>query len=270
MKSKVQKPEAQKPAVSKRKPPPSWEPLLTVEVDGGRLPTVEEQGIIESFAKLPRTERDLIRQLLEKLGPQRAGVIRFPIPFGATQINERRKFLLPVYRLIRYHRLTFDSIAEGSLRSTYLPWLESITHIKTGDQEELELKLNSNCENIWRFLRERLDESGVRLKSQYSTRLYHWAKRHLVVGYRRVSLATLREVLGLEDIRDSSGKVVQEAPLEGWAAVKQRALDHALREINEHSDISLEVESTGRGSYRKVQSLTFRVRAKQPKSKGAA
>ena len=250
----------QKPRVSKRKPPPDSEPL----------PTVEEQGILESFSKLPKTERDIIRQLLEKSGPKQAGVIRFRIPFGTKEINERRKFLLPVYRLIRYHRLTFDSITEGALRSTYLPWLESITHIRAGDQEDLELKLNSNCEKIWGILKERLDESGVRLKSQYSTRLYRWAKRHLAVGYRRVSLATLREVLGLEDIRDSSGKLVQEAPLEGWAAVKQRALDHALGEINEHSDISLHVEFTGRGSYRKVQSVSFRIRAKQPKGKGEA
>jgi hypothetical protein len=250
----------QKPEVSKRKRPPGWEPL----------PTVEEQGILESFSKLPQTERDVIRQLLETSDPEQAGVLRFRIPFGTKQINERRKFLLPVYRLIRYHRLTFDTIVEGALRSTYLPWLESITHIKAGEQEDLELKLNSNCEKIWRILKERLDESGVRLKSQYSTRLYRWAKRHLAVGYRRVSLATLRKVLGLEDIRDSSGKLVQEAPLEGWPAVKQRALDHALGEINEHSDISLQVEFTGRGSYRKVQSVSFRIKARQPKSKGEA
>ena len=249
----------QTPQVSKGKTPAAFEPLLTVEA----------QGLLQSFSKLPRTERDIIRQLLEKSGPQQVGVIRFRIPFGANQINERRKFLLPVYRLIRYHRLVFDSIVEGALRSTYLPWLGSITHIKAGEHEELELKLNSNCEKIWPTLKERLDESGVRLKSQYSTRLYQWAKHHLAVGYRRVSLATLRKVLGVEDIRDSSGKLVQEARLEGWAAVKQRALDHALREINEKSDISLQVEFTARGSYRKVQSLGFRITAKQPKGKGA-
>jgi plasmid replication initiation protein len=78
-----------------------------------------------------------------------------------------------------------------------------------------------------------------------------------------VSLATLRKILGLEDIRDESGKLVQEAPLEAWANVKQRALDHALREINLHSDIELEVEFTGRGSYRKVNSLGFRITAKK-------
>jgi hypothetical protein len=35
--------------------------------------TVEEQGILESFFKLPQTERGIIRQLLEKCGPQQVG-----------------------------------------------------------------------------------------------------------------------------------------------------------------------------------------------------
>jgi plasmid replication initiation protein len=111
-------------------------------------------------------------------------------------------------------------------------------------------------------LKQRLDEPSVRLKSQYTSRLYHCAKQYVAVGYKRVSLATLRKILGLEDIKDNSGRVVQEAPLEAWANLKQRALDHALAEINKHSDIQLELEFTGRGSYRKVQSLGFRVAEK--------
>ena len=103
----------------------------------------------------------------------------------------------------------------------------------------------------------------MRLKSQYSSRLYQWAKQNVKVGFRRVSLANLRKILGLEDIRDESGNVVQEAPLEAWANVKQRALDHALREINARSDIELKVEFTGRGNYRKVNSLGFRITAKR-------
>jgi plasmid replication initiation protein len=170
--------------------------------------------------------------------------------------------------LIRYHRLIFDTIAEGSLRSTYLPWIESITHVKGGGEEEVEIRLNGNYEKIWRTLKQRLDEPNVRLKSQYSSRLYQWAKRYVAVGYKRVSLATLRKILGLEDISDSSGKVVQEAPLEAWANLKQRALDHALTEINKHSDIELELEFTGRGSYRKVQSLGFRVVEKKHSKQG--
>jgi hypothetical protein len=101
-------------------------------------------------------------------------------------------------------------------------------------------------------LKQRLDEPGVsvRLKSQYSSRLYQWAKPYLAVGYKRVSLATLRKVLGLEEIKDNSGRGAQ---LELWANVKQRAFDQALKEINKHSDIQLELEFTGRGPYRKVK-----------------
>ena len=223
----------------------------------------EWQGILGSFSKLPRTERELIRRLLEKFDTDGVGVIRFSLPFGREQSKERRQFLLPIYRLIRYHRLTFDSIVDGAIRSTYVPWIESITTIKSGKQEELELRLNGNYEKIWRTLKESLGNTGVRLKSQYSSRLYQWAKQNVKVGFRRVSLANLRKILGLEDIRDESGNVVQEAPLETWANVKQRALDHALREINERSDIDLKVEFTGRGNFRKVNSLGFRITEKK-------
>ena len=128
--------------------------------------TIEEQGILESFSRLPQAEREIVRQLLDKFGSQRVAAIRFPVPFGPKSINERRRFLSPIYRLIRYHRLIFDSVADGVFRSTYLPWIDSITHLKAGEKEEIELRLNSNYENVWRALKERLNEPAVRLKSQ--------------------------------------------------------------------------------------------------------
>ena len=210
---------------------------------------IEEQGILESFARLPQAEREIVRQLLHEFGSQRVAAIRFPVPFGPKSINERRRFLSPIYKLIRYHRLIFDSVADGVFRSTYLPWIDSITHVKAEEKEEIELRLNSNYENVWRVLKERLDEPAVRLKSHYSTRLYLWAKQYLVVGQKRVSV-TLRKILGLEDVKDNSGRVVQDAPLELWANVKQRALDHVLKEINKQSDIQLELEFVGRGAFR--------------------
>ena len=45
--------------------------------------TVEEQGILESFFKLPQTQRGIIRQLLEKSGPHQAGLISLPVPFDS-------------------------------------------------------------------------------------------------------------------------------------------------------------------------------------------
>jgi hypothetical protein len=91
-------------------------------------------------------------------------------------MNDVDFFRRSTYKLIRYHRLIFDSVADGVFRSTYLPWIDSITQLKAGEKEEIELRLNGNYENVWRVLKERLDEPAVRLKSQYSTRLYLWAK----------------------------------------------------------------------------------------------
>ena len=165
--------------------------------------------------------------------------------------------------MLRYHRLTFESIADRALRWTYLPWIESITHVKAGAEEHLELRLNSNYEKVWRVLKQRLDEPGIRLKSQYSIRLYQWARQYATVGYKQVSIATLRKVLGVEEIKDNSGRTVQEAVLPIWANLKQRALDPALQEINKESDIQLELEFIGRGTFRKVESLVFRITARK-------
>jgi hypothetical protein len=186
--------------------------------------TIEGQGILESFARVPQVEREIVRQLLNEFGSQRVAAIRSPVPFGPKSINERRRYLSPIYKLIRYHRLIFDSVADGVFRSTYLSWIDSITFVKTGEKEEIELRLNSNYENVWRVLRERLDEPAVRLKSHYSTRLYLWAKQYLVLGHKRVSVATLRKILGLEDVKDYSGRIVHDAPLELWATLSSGRL----------------------------------------------
>jgi Initiator Replication protein len=236
-------------------------PLADSALRRSLLP-VEERGILESFFKLPRVEQGIVRELVEKFSPGRPTPVRIPLPSERTETSARRDLLLRIYRLIRYHRLIFETVADGVVRSTYSPWVESITLIKTREGDELEIALNSNYEKIWRMLKQHLADSGVRLKSQYSSRLYRWAKQYLGVGYKRVSLGTLRKILGLEELRDESGKLLQEAPLPVWASVKQRALDQALNEINKGSDINLEVEFTGRGSYRKVQSIGFKISQK--------
>jgi hypothetical protein len=51
------------------------------------LTTVEEQGILENFFKLPQTERGIIRQLLEKSGPQQVGIFRLPVPFWSQRVQ---------------------------------------------------------------------------------------------------------------------------------------------------------------------------------------
>jgi hypothetical protein len=76
---------------SSKKPSPDCAFKLSVT-------TVEEQGILESFFRLQQMERGIIRQLVEKHGPQQVGVIRLPVPFGTKKLIERRNFLSAGYR----------------------------------------------------------------------------------------------------------------------------------------------------------------------------
>jgi hypothetical protein len=52
-------------------------------------------------------------------------------------------------------------------------------------------KGSSNYEKVRRILKQRLNEPSVRLKGQYSIRLYQWAKQYLAVGYKRISITLL-------------------------------------------------------------------------------
>jgi hypothetical protein len=45
--------------------------------------TIEEQGILESFSRLPQAEREIVRQLLDKFGSQRVAAI------GCATLGER-------------------------------------------------------------------------------------------------------------------------------------------------------------------------------------
>jgi Initiator Replication protein len=55
------------------------------------------------------------------------------------------------------------------------------------------------------------------LRSQYSLRLYSWAKKYVEDGAKTISLEELRRMFGLESIKDADGNVIKEAPLPVWA-----------------------------------------------------
>jgi hypothetical protein len=61
------------------------------------------------------------------------------------------------------------------------------------------------------------EPANLGLRSQYSIRLYSWAKKYASVGRKRISLEDLRKVLGLESVKDEEGNVIQEPPLPVWA-----------------------------------------------------
>ena len=59
--------------------------------------TIEEQGILESFSRLPQDEREIVRQLLDKFGSQRVAAIRFPVPFDIMKRWRRGVTCAPWY-----------------------------------------------------------------------------------------------------------------------------------------------------------------------------
>jgi hypothetical protein len=61
-------------------------------------------------------------------------------------------------------------------------------------------------------------------------------EKYVTVGTKRISLEQLRKVLGLESVKDAAGNIIQEAPLQVWANLRQRALDTAIAEINKKTD----------------------------------
>lgn len=100
------------------------------------------------------------------------------------------------------------------------------------------------------------------MRSQYSIRLYAWAKKYASVGKKRISLEELRKVLGLESVRGAEGNVIQEPPLPVWANFRQRALDVAILEINNKTDLKIAIESLKRSKHRRVTAVILSIKEK--------
>jgi len=91
--------------------------------------------------------------------------------------------------------------------------------------------------------------SVVKMSSSYGARIYEVLLQWLSVGEREVSVAWLREVLQLED------------KYKTMCNFKSRVLSPAIRDINEHSDIWLEI--TQRKTGRKVTHIKFKFGLKE-------
>jgi plasmid replication initiation protein len=201
---------------------------------------------------LTEKERDVLNRALEKYRPGRSE----PILIGDE------KLLKPALRLMSDYRLRIDEIKEDAVVSSYTRWLECV-QVRGAENQEVYVTFSPRFERIWLESKKRLPEhvakepANISLRSQYSIRLYSWAKKYASVGKKRISLEDLRKVLGLESVKDAEGNVIQEAPLSLWANFRQRALDIAILEINNKTDVKIEVGSIERAKHRRVASVTF-------------
>jgi len=158
--------------------------------------------------------------------------------------------------------LRIDEIKGGAVVTSYTRWLESV-QVKGTENQEVCVTFSPLFEHIWLESKKRLPErvakepANIGLRSQYSIRLYGWAKKYTPVGKKRISLEELRKVLGLELVRGAEGNIIQEPPLPVWANFRQRALDIAILEITKKTDLKIVIESLERSKHRRVTAVTF-------------
>lgn len=218
---------------------------------GELLPT----SVQKSYFMLSDAERDVLNSALEKYRPGQSE----PILVGGNNL------LKPALRLMSDYRLRIEEIKGSEMITCYTRWLESV-QTRGAETQEVYLTFSPYFERIRLESKKRLPEyvsrqpANIKLRSQYALRLYGWAQKHLTAGTKRISLEEFRKVLGLESIKDADGKIIQEAPLQLWPNFRQRALDTAMAEINEKTDLNISLESLGRSKHRRVTTLTFAIK----------
>jgi|SRR5450631_1143922 hypothetical protein len=160
------------------------------------LPESLPTGVQKSYFTLGDKERDVLNRALSKYRPGRSE----PILIGGADA------LKPALKLMNVFRLKIAEIKEDEVVTSYTRWLESVQVIGTENQE-VYVTFSQRFERIWLEAKKRLPEhvakepANIGLRSQYSIRLYGWAKRYSSVGTKRISLKDLRKLLGLESVK---------------------------------------------------------------------
>jgi len=92
-------------------------------------------------------------------------------------------------------------------------------------------------------------------------------KKYASAGTRRITLEQLGTVLGLDPVKDAAGNVIREALLAAWANFRERALNTAISEINNKTDLNIRLESLEQAEHGRVTALIFVIKT-QAASKG--
>jgi len=220
---------------------------------------VEQLGfgddLIEAFYKLTPNEREIVMSIVDRLKPS---VTAYDFDDFDLQT--------PAMKLLTYHRLVLhNSDRQNSV--LYARWLSSITILEKRMTLHIDPGLVPHLERLKDHQKEDSERAGVKLASQYSIRLYEWAWKWRHIGLKRISIPQIRKVLGVDEVRDPQGNVLSEKCLVHWPNLKQRAIDRALHEINEKTDLSIRLVAVGQAKYRRVLSLAFEIKEKRRKSR---
>ena len=228
----------------------------------GALPSPEPEDqlgygddLIEAFYKLTPDERQIVLDIVDRL---KAGITAFD--FDDFDLQSAAMKLLTYHRLVLHNEDKQNSVL-------YARWLSSITMVEKKMTLHIDPGLVPHLERLRLHQQADAERASVKLASQYSIRLYEWAWKWRHVALKRVSIPQIRKVLGVDEVRDAQGNVISEKCLVHWPNLKQRAIDRALHEINEKTDLHLKLVAVGQAKYRRVLSLAFEIREKKRKNR---
>jgi plasmid replication initiation protein len=220
---------------------------------------VEQLGfgddLIEAFYKLTPSEREIVMSIVDRL---KASVTGYD--FDDFDLQPAAMKLLTYHRLVLHNGDRQNSVL-------YARWLSSITIIEKKMTLHIDPGLIPHLERLKDHQKQDSERASVKLASQYSIRLYEWAWKWRNIGLKRISIPQIRKVLGVDEVLDVQGNIVSEKCLVHWPNLKQRAIDRALHEINEKTDLSIRLVAVGQAKYRRVLSLAFEIKEKKRKSK---
>jgi plasmid replication initiation protein len=207
--------------------------------------------LIEAFYKLTANEREIVMSIVDRL---KASVTAYD--FDDFDLQPAAMKLLTYHRLVLHNSDRQNSVL-------YARWLSSITIVETKMTLHIDPGLVPHLERLKDHQREDAERASVKLASQYSIRLYEWAWKWRNIGLKRISIPQIRKVLGVDEVRDAQGNIISEKCLVHWPNLKQRAIDRALHEINEKTDLSIRLVAVGQAKYRRVLSLAFEIKEKR-------
>jgi hypothetical protein len=149
------------------------------------LPT----SVQKSYFLLSGSTRAVLDTALRKYRPGRTDLI--PVG-GIAQLK-------PALELMTEYRLVIQDINNAEVLTSYTRWLECV-QVKEGPEQEVYVAFSRRFERIWLESRKHLPDMDQKpgnagLRSQYSLRLYGWAKKHVQDGAETISLEELRRVL---------------------------------------------------------------------------
>jgi plasmid replication initiation protein len=211
--------------------------------------------LIEAFYKLTKDERKIVMSVVNRL------------KLGVTAYDFDDFDLQPAaMKLLTYHRLVLHN-GDKQNSVLYARWLSSITLVENRMILHLDPGVVPHLERLKNHQKQDSERASVKLASQYSIRLYEWAWKWRHVVLKRISIPQIRKVLGVDEVTDEQGNVISEKCLVHWPNLKQRAIDRALHEINEKTDLSIRLVAVGQAKYRRVLSLAFEIKEKKRKAK---